>query len=275
MGIFRRSGRTVVVTGAASGIGLATAQLLEERGQRVITSDLRNADVIADLATPDGRAAFVSGVRRLARNRVDAVIANAGGGPPETLVQLNFFGAVATLEGLRPLLAESRGPRAVAVSSISSLRQQRPELVEACLKSDEPAAIAAARTIMAGNNARPADGLPEAVQAPLDLYGSSKFALQRWVRKNAGKPGWAGAGILLNAVALGFYDTPAAAYVLKNRQARAQMAQMFPLKGAFPGRPEEAAEILCWLTSPENTQITGQILFADGGLEVSSRGETQ
>jgi NAD(P)-dependent dehydrogenase (short-subunit alcohol dehydrogenase family) len=241
----------------------------------VITSDLKDADVIADLATADGRAALVAGVRRLAKNRVDAVIANAGGGPPETLVQLNFFGALATLEGLRPLLAESRAPRAVAVSSISALRPQRPALVEACLKGDEPAAIAAARTIMAGGEARPADPLPASVQAPLDLYGSSKFALQRWVRKNAGTPGWAGAGILINAVALGFYDTPAAAYVLENREARAQMARMFPLKGAFPGKPGEAAEILCWLTSPENTQITGQILFADGGFEVSARGESQ
>jgi NAD(P)-dependent dehydrogenase (short-subunit alcohol dehydrogenase family) len=272
MSIFRRSARTVVVTGAASGIGLATARLLKERDHRVITSDLKNADVIADLSTVEGRAAFIAGVRRLAKGRVDAVIANAGGGPPEKLVQLNFFGAVATLEGLRPLLAESNAPRAVAVSSISSLRPQRAALVDACLNGDEQAAVAAARAIMSGG---PSDPLPGAVRAPLDLYGSSKFALQRWMRKNAGRPDWAGAGILLNAVALGFYDTPAAAYVLGNPEARAGMARMFPLKGAFPGKPEEAAQILAWLTSPENSQITGQILFADGGFEVSARGETQ
>jgi len=190
-------------------------------------------------------------------------------------VQLNFFGAAATLEGLRPLLAESPAPRAVAVSSISSLRPQRAALIEACLRGDEPAALVAARAIMSGSEPRSSDGLPEAVQAPLDLYGSSKLALHCWVRMKAAKPEWAGAGILLNAVALGFYDTPAAAYVLGNPEARAGMARMFPVRGAFPGKPEEAAHILAWLTSPENSQITGQILFADGGFEVSARGEAQ
>ena len=54
------------------------------------------------------RAAFIRGVSRLAGGRIDAVVANAGGGPPETSLSLNFFGALATLEGLRPLLANSR-----------------------------------------------------------------------------------------------------------------------------------------------------------------------
>ena len=47
--------RTHVVTGAGSGIGAATARYLEERGGRVITCDLHDADVIADLTTVEGR----------------------------------------------------------------------------------------------------------------------------------------------------------------------------------------------------------------------------
>ena len=46
--------RTVVVTGSASGMGAATAARLEAAGQRVIGIDLRDAEIIADLGSPDG-----------------------------------------------------------------------------------------------------------------------------------------------------------------------------------------------------------------------------
>ena len=55
--------KTYVVSGAASGIGAATAALLREQGHRVIGVDLRDADVTADLGTAEGRAAAVAGVR--------------------------------------------------------------------------------------------------------------------------------------------------------------------------------------------------------------------
>jgi NAD(P)-dependent dehydrogenase (short-subunit alcohol dehydrogenase family) len=248
--------RTVVVTGAASGIGAATARLLRAGGDRVIACDLHDADVMADLATTNGRAALVDGVTRLSGGRIDAIVANAGGGPPDTSLALNFFGTVATLEGLRPLLAASPAPRAVGVSSIASLRPPLPGVVEACLAMDEAKAIATARNAI----------------APLDLYGTAKLALQQWCRRVAAGPQWAGAGIPLNAVALGFFDTPAAAYILADAENRKAMSRLFPLRGSFPGRPEEAAAMLAWCVSPENSQMTGQILFADGGFECSTRG---
>jgi NAD(P)-dependent dehydrogenase (short-subunit alcohol dehydrogenase family) len=48
---------------------------------------------------------------------------------------------------------------------------------------------------------------------------------------------------------------------------------MVPLRGAFPGGPEEAAAVLAWCVSSENSQMTGQVLFADGGLECLARGD--
>ena len=57
--------RVYVVSGGASGIGAALTSLLRGQGQRVITVDLRDADVVADLSDADGRAAAVSGVRAL------------------------------------------------------------------------------------------------------------------------------------------------------------------------------------------------------------------
>lgn len=152
-------GRTYVVTGAASGIGAATTHCLRERGSRVIACDLHDADVIADLATSEGRAALVDGVTRLSGGSIDGIVANAGGGPAETMLALNFFGTVATLQGLRPLLKNSLAPRALMVSSIASLSPADPRIIETCLNMDEPAAIAAGRDAIAVG------------KGPLELYG--------------------------------------------------------------------------------------------------------
>jgi NAD(P)-dependent dehydrogenase (short-subunit alcohol dehydrogenase family) len=253
--------RTYVVTGAASGIGAATARYLRERGDRVIACDLHNADVIADLTTIEGRAELVDGVTRLSGGKIDAIVANAGGGPAETMLSLNFFGAVATLEGLRPLLETSPAPRAVMVSSIASLSQPDPRIIEACSNMDEPAATAAARDAIAAG------------RGPLDLYRSAKIALNSWCRRVAGKPEWAGAGIPLNVIAPGFIDTPAAAYILSDPERSAAAGKMVPMRGAYPGRPEQMAAALAWCVSPENSLMTGQILFVDGGAECLLRGE--
>ena len=253
--------RTYAVTGAASGIGAATADYLEDEGARVIACDLHDADLIADLATHEGREALVAGVTKLSGGRLDGVVANAGGGPPETLLALNYFGAAATLEGLRPLLAASPAGRAVVVSSIGSLAPIESGLIEACLGADEAEAVAAGhRALLAGSD-------------PLALYGSAKHALTRWCRRAAATPAWAGCGVTLNVVAPGVIDTPAAAFIIAAPDRRAQMEQWAPLRGAYPGRPEQMAATLAWCVSPENALMTGQVLFVDAGFECLVRGE--
>ena len=52
---------TIAITGSAGGIGAATRARLEADGHRVIGVDVRDAEVIADLATAAGRGAMVAG----------------------------------------------------------------------------------------------------------------------------------------------------------------------------------------------------------------------
>ncbi|MEZ5313887.1 MAG: SDR family NAD(P)-dependent oxidoreductase [Thermoanaerobaculia bacterium] len=231
--------RIVVVTGAASGIGAATASHLRELGIRVIGADLRDADVVADLTTAAGRAALVEGVGRLSDGRIDGIVANAGGGPVETSVQLNYFGAVATVEGLRPFLRLSPDPRAVAVSSIGSLFAFREDLVEACLSGDEERAIAIARTVRNEAEASGAD----AHRVRETVYGHAKQALNRWCRSSAANPDWAGEGIPLNVVALGVYDTPAASFILGTRRGVGRSRTTPRSRAHSPAGP--ATPLLC------------------------------
>ena len=108
---------TIAVTGAAGGIGSALRQRLEADGHAVIGVDVGDAEVLADLATDDGRAAMVAAVTEQSGGALDGVVAAAGVTHDDgaLVTSINYFGAVATLAGLRPLLAGRPGTSAVAV----------------------------------------------------------------------------------------------------------------------------------------------------------------
>jgi NAD(P)-dependent dehydrogenase (short-subunit alcohol dehydrogenase family) len=250
--------RSIVITGADSGIGKTTAALAEALGWQVIRADLRGGDVQVDLATPQGRSAFVEGVTALVGERLDAVIACAGVASPTPLtLQVNYFGAIATLEGMRPLLAKGASPRAVGISSFASVMQPDSELVETLLSGDETEALRVAES-----------------RDPAIYYASSKAAFARWMRRQAITSNWAGAGILLNGIAPGIIETPMTQPMLDDKARRAQLEQQVPMSIGRHGRPEEVAELLLWLASPENSMMVGQVIFIDGGAEATVRGDT-
>jgi len=220
--------RTYVVTGAASGIGKATRELLLERGHTVIGVDIRDADVTVDLSTAEGRAALVEKVTALSGGRIDAVIANAGLATPSAItVAVNYFGTVATLEGLRPLLVSSPAPRAVATASMASLFPPDDALLTALLAGDEKAALARGAELEAGGP-----------QLGSLIYGTTKRALALWIRRHAATADWAGASIPLNGVAPGVVETPMTADLIATPEQREQITTMvpMPLNGIFEPR---------------------------------------
>ncbi|MGV8979322.1 MAG: SDR family oxidoreductase [Cellulomonas sp.] len=254
--------RTIVVTGSASGIGRATKELLEQQGDRVIGVDLHDADVTVDLTTAEGRTALVERVRELSGGTIDAVIANAGlSHESPATIAVNYFGAVATLEGLRPMLSGSTAPHASLTSSMASLLPHDTALVELALAGDEAGALARCAEVI------------EAGQGAL-IYASSKNALSRWMRRVAATPEWAGAGIPLNGVGPGVVITPMTQRMLATEEARAALAQQVPMPlHGFMG-PEAVASLHVWLISAENTHVCGQIVFVDGGSDVVIRGDS-
>jgi NAD(P)-dependent dehydrogenase (short-subunit alcohol dehydrogenase family) len=249
---------TIVITGSASGIGAATRRRLETEGHRVIGVDLHNAEVIADLSTVAGRASMVDDVAQLSGGVLDGLLAGAGisGRTNESgrVLKINYFGAVATLIGLRPLLARGTNASAVAISSNAATTQPGgadPTVVELCLEGREDEAVA----IMTG--------------VPAAGYAIAKLALARWVRRRAVTDEWVGAGIRLNAIAPGIIVTPMTEAGLSSLFAMPD----WPRPTKEPGRPEEVAGFVRYLLSTEARYFVGSFLVMDGGTEAALRSD--
>lgn len=251
-----RRRRTIAVSGSASGIGLAVRERLERSGLRVVGVDLRDAEVTADLSTPDGRRHAVERTTELAGGSLDGVVACAGLGPHvrpfEAIVRVNYFGALAYLDGLLPALARGEAAAAVAISSNgATLTPPHQELLDVLRDDDEEKACALAATL---------DGAT--------VYGMSKLAMTRGLRRRSER--WAQERVRLNAVAPGPVSTPLLEASLADKT-------LGPLVEALPvpvGRRAAAGEIagaVGFLLDPVNGFVHGSVLFVDGGSDALLR----
>jgi NAD(P)-dependent dehydrogenase (short-subunit alcohol dehydrogenase family) len=254
--------RTIVITGSASGMGRATVELLESDGCRIIGVDRHDAEVLADLSTPEGRTEAAEKVGGISGGVVDGVVTWAGLAglsnlKGSLLVSVNYFGTVELLQSLRPMLARGTRPSAVAVSSNSTTCQPGipRDVVDLCLSGDEPAARVAADT--AGS---------------LGTYPATKLAVAWWVRRNAPTDAWVGSGIALNAVVPGAIETPML-QATREDPVIGGFIDAFPIPVGRPGKPEELARVVGFLLGPGAGFCCGSVLFADGGTDALMRPE--
>lgn len=255
--------RTIAISGSASGIGAATRAMLEADGHQVIGIDLRDAEVIADLSTDDGRHQAVNEALDRSDGVLDGLVTGAGLGPPLAaglIAEVNYFGSEALLAGLRPALAAGDRPAVVQIGSNSTtLTPNLPDkLVDAFLGGD--------RTTITALLAETGPPFDSAV-----AYGASKTAITRWCRRHSVTDDWVGQGIRLNVIAPGAVQTPLL-------QGGDDDPTYGPLTSQLPvptgrGEPADIAAWIGFMLSPAARFACGSVVFVDGGSDAVVRAD--
>ncbi|WP_225828832.1 SDR family NAD(P)-dependent oxidoreductase [Streptomyces naphthomycinicus] len=242
------SGRTAFVTGAAGGIGRASAVLLAEAGATVHCAD-RDADGL------DGTAALVEERGGTARIHVLDVTDRAGlGEAVRSCERLDVLAAIAGIMHSSPVL-ETRDEDLDRVLDVNF-----KGVLHAC---QEAARLMLAQRIR-GSIVTMASGAVDTGGAGLLCYGAAKAAVVQLTKTLATEVG--PHGIRVNAIAPGWIRTPMTDRHDHEAQAHteAAMTRTAPLRRV--GEPDDVAHAVLFLASDASAFTTGQILRPNGGV---------
>jgi NAD(P)-dependent dehydrogenase (short-subunit alcohol dehydrogenase family) len=251
----RLEGKSVIITGAGSGIGRAASLLFTKEGAKLIavdrTEDVRETvrqiekagstaeAVMADAGLEHDVMAFID--KAVSKyGRLDAIWANAGisGG----LVPI----AEQTVEHWQEVL------RVNLIGPFLAIKHSMPHMINQ--KSGSIVCTASVAGLKAGASGHP--------------YGASKAGVISLVQTTAYSR--SGTGVRINAVCPGLIETGMTKPVFdraKERGTQDKIGQLNPLKRA--GQPHELAAMGLFLASDEASYVNGQAIPVDGGLTAS------
>ncbi|MFY8125613.1 MAG: 3-oxoacyl-ACP reductase FabG [Hydrogenophaga sp.] len=245
----RLIGKVSLITGAAQGIGLATAKKFAQEGAVVVVCDIHAEAVNAAVAQCQAIGAQVEGhtMDVTQRDQVDAVVA-----------------AVLARHGRIDVLVNNAGITQDA--RLQNMTQaQFDRVIDVNLRGVFHCAQAVANTMVAQGS-----GVILNASSVVGIYGNfgqtnyaaSKFGVigftKTWSRELGPK------GVRVNAVAPGFIATPILSTVPE--KVIAEMAQRVPLRRL--GQPEEIANVYAFLASDEASYINGEVIEVSGGMTV-------
>ncbi|AEW99590.1 SDR family NAD(P)-dependent oxidoreductase [Streptantibioticus cattleyicolor] len=239
------AGRTAIVTGAARGIGAETVRLLHERGARIVAVDRRQ-----EVAELPGRFPGVSPLvgditdEATAQRAVDAAVDAFGG----LDILVNNAGRPLNKPLTRTTARDWDDVMAVNVRGAFLFAR---EAFRAMRERGGGAIVSTGSYVCTV-------GLPEGA-----AYSASKGALAQLTKVLAVEGG--PVGIRANVVAAGVVETDFLdTFRSDSREYLASFADAQPLGRV--ARPEEIAEVLCFLASPRSSFVTGAVVAADGGF---------
>ena len=251
----RLADRVALVTGAASGIGLATAQRFLAEGARVAAADLNGEGLQAEFSGREGAITVAGDVSEPADAARMAAAAVESFGAIDILV--NCAGIARYTNFLELPLEEWQLVQDVNSTGTFLMAQAVARHMVAQGPADHSRAIVNIASVEA-HVVLASSGHPQV------HYNASKGAVHMTTRALAIE--LAPHGIRVNSICPGLTETPLAAYALATPERRASISKQVPLGRV--AQPREIAAAALFLASEDASYITGEALVVDGGFMV-------